>query len=144
MTFKNQINNIKKDNWIKILIVSIIAGIISIILGIFLGFIFGLFKLKMSDFHLIFQILIWMINVFISYSISYLIGKLYKVKFSFFNLLSLFLSYTISVIMVILISGNFDLLYVTTYLSIVSLGTIICSLFKYYKSKHNFYFKKRN
>ncbi|MCH5171575.1 MAG: hypothetical protein J1F31_01910 [Erysipelotrichales bacterium] len=117
------------------IIVSIIASILSIIFGT----IVGLIDFDFSSLHLVILGIIWISTVFISYSISYLVGLIFKIKFKFFNLIPLIMSYTFSVVLVILISGSFDFLYVTSYLSVVTLIGIIYGIYKLYTARKKFY-----
>lgn len=112
-------------------LVAIIAAVFSIIFGTLIG----LIDFDFSSLHLVVMGLIWITNVLVSYSISYLIGLLFKVKFKFFSPIAMALSYTASVIAVILISGTFDYLYVTSYLSAVTIIGIVYGIYGLYKSK---------
>ena len=84
------------------------------------------------------QYVLWILNVIISYSIAFGISKIYKSRFSFFNVIALSLTYTFSVVLVILILG-FDVDYITSYLSVIAIIGAIYGLFKLYKSKKKFY-----
>lgn len=131
----NNIAKLKKRNFISIIIVSFIASFLSIIFGTLLG----LLNVDFGTLHLVALGIIWILNVFVSYTISYLLGLLFKIKFRFLNIIALAFSYTFSVILVVLISGSLDYLYVTSYFSIVTIIGIVYGLYKLYQSKKNFY-----
>lgn len=131
----NNIAKLKKRNFVSIIIVSFIASFLSIIFGTLLG----LINIDFESLHLVVLGIIWVLNVFVSYTISYLIGLLFKIKFSFLNIIALAFSYTFSVILVILFSGSLDYLYVTSYFSIVTIIGIVYGLYKLYQSKKNSY-----
>lgn len=132
---KNNVDFLKKRNFISIIVVSFFAAFLSIIIGTLLG----LLNINFGKLHLIFLGTIWILNVFIAYSISYLIGKLFKIKFCFFNIIAFAFTYTFSVVLVILFSGSFDYLYVTSYLTVVTIIGIVYGLYTLYKSKKKFY-----
>ena len=131
----NNIAKLKKRNFVSIIIVSFVASFLSIVFGTLLG----LLNIDFGSLHLVALGIIWILNVFVSYTISYLMGLLFKIKFSFLNIIALAFSYTFSVILVIAFSGSLDYLYVTSYFSIVTIIGIIYGLYKLYKSKKNFY-----
>lgn len=130
---KQNIQNIKRNNLIKIIFTSIIGAILSLVMG-------GILGMLNFDFTSIpvLQYVFWILNVMGSYSIAFGISKIYKSKFRFFNIIALGLTYTISVILVFLVLG-FEADYVVSYLSVIAIIGAIFGLFKLYKSKKNFY-----
>lgn len=135
MSDKKPTDKIKRDNWIKIILVAFVAGVLSICTGTAIG----LIEFDLSSLHLVLRGLIWIGNVFVCYCLSYLVGMIYKIKFKFYNPIALGLSYTISVVLVILLSGSFDYCYVTSYLSVIGIGGIIFGLYKFYQSRKKIY-----
>ncbi|HBO48295.1 MAG TPA: hypothetical protein DD614_00425 [Clostridiales bacterium] len=133
MDYKPNIQKIKKINFIKIIVTSIIGALLSLLIG---GLI-GMINFDFASVHFL-QYVLWILNVIISYSIAFGISKIYKSRFSFFNVIALSLTYTFSVVLVILILG-FDVDYITSYLSVIAIIGAIYGLFKLYKSKKKFY-----
>ena len=113
--------------------------VVKITISIVFGTLFGLLNIDFGSLHLVVLGIIWILNVFVSYTLSYFIGLLFKIKFNFLNIIALAFSYTFSVILVILFSGSLDYLYITSYFSIVTIIGIIYGLYKLYQSKKNFY-----
>lgn len=130
---KQNIQETKKNNFIKILITSIIGALLSLLIG---GLI-GMINFDFSSIPIL-QYVLWILNVMVSYCIAFGISKIYESKFKFFNIIALSLTYTFSVVLVILILG-FDVDYVTSYLSVIAIIGAIYGLIKIYKSKKNFY-----
>lgn len=83
---KKDINKLKKKTLIQITTISIVASILSIIFGTLLG----LIDFDYSNLNLILRCLIWIANVMISYSISFLFFKIFKFRPKFFNLTTIF------------------------------------------------------
>lgn len=133
MDYKPNIQKIKKINFIKIIVTSIIGALLSLLIG---GLI-GMINFDFASVHFL-QYVLWILNVIISYSIAFCLSKIYKSRFSFFNVIALSLTYKFSVVLVILILG-FDVDYVTSYLSVIAIIGAIYGLFKLYKSKKKFY-----
>ena len=133
MDYKPNIQKIKKINFIKIIVTSIIGALLSLLIG---GLI-GMINFDFASVHFL-QYVLWILNVIISYSIAFGISKIYKSRFSFFNVIALSLTYTFSVVLVILILG-FDVDYITSYLSVIAIIGAIYGLIKLYKSKKKFY-----
>lgn len=131
----NNIAKLKKRNFVSIIIVSFIASFLSIVFGT----LFGLLNIDFGSLHLVVLGIIWILNVFVSYTLSYFIGLLFKIKFNFLNIIALAFSYTFSCYSCYIIFWTLDYLYITSYFSIVTIIGIIYGLYKLYQSKKNFY-----
>ena len=130
------INDIKRKNYRHIIATAIITSIFSIIVGIVFSYFTGY---DASKVHLVIAALVWILNILICYSIVFLFMKIFGAKYKYLNLVALSLSYTLSVTIVICISGSFDYLYVTSYISAMAIIGAIKAIDKIYKSKKKFY-----
>ena len=123
---KNKI--VKKFNY-KVLFLAIFAGVFMVVLGAAFSFITGY---DANDNILIIQCLVWIIDIVISYSISWLIFTWGKRKIIFFDWIAWGLSILICMVIITFLLGTFEVAFISTVFSMIIpiIGGIITLLKK--------------
>ena len=92
---------------------------------------------KAKEHEVLLQLFVWFVDIVISYSLSWLIFKRGENRIAYLNWIAWGLSIIICTILVVLISGTFELLFVSTVSATIPLGGYLISLMKknYYSVK---------
>jgi hypothetical protein len=110
-----------KIKLINYLAIPACSAVVSIVLGTLFSFITGY---KSADIHLVLRLFVWIINITISYSLTFLMFK--KINcVKFLNKISIIISIVASVILVVILSGDLECLYLTTLIAIFGIWEII-------------------
>ena len=124
----------KKKFNIKILLLAIIAAIFMVILGAIFSLFTG-YDAKEQD--LLVQLLLWSIDIILSYTLSWLIFTWGKRRVKYINWIAWGLSILICTLFVIVITETFELAFVSIVSAVIPLGGYIVALLK-----KNFYREK--
>lgn len=127
--------NERKPIWT--IVVSGIAALFTIIFGVIISLLTGYVA---NEYHLAIKLSVWLGNVFVCYSLVYIIGYIVmrvryrrnfpKGKYNFFGWVALLLTCGFSAVFVTLLSGTFDYSYVITFSAIAALAGVIISIIK--------------
>ena len=110
--------NKKKFN-IKILLLAIIAAIFMVVLGAIFSLVTG-YDAKERD--LMAQLVVWSVDVILSYTLSWLIFAWGKCRVKYINWIAWGLSILICTLLVIAITETFDLIFVAVVTAVIPLG----------------------
>ena len=123
--------NKKKFN-IKILLLAIIAAIFMVVLGAIFSLITG-YDAKERD--LMAQLVVWSVDVILSYTLSWLIFAWGKCRVKYINWIAWGLCILICTLLVIAITETFDLIFVAVVTAVIPFGGYLVALLKknYYK-----------
>ena len=124
----------KKKFNMKILMLAIIAAIFMVVLGAIFSLLTG-YNAKEQD--LMVQLLIWSVDIILSYTLSWLIFTWGKRRVKYINWIAWGLSIIICTFLVIVITETFELAFVSIVSSVIPLGGYVVSLLK-----KNFYREK--
>ena len=127
----------------KVVFLSLVAAIFMVVLGAVFSIITGY---KAKEHEVLLQLFVWFVDIVISYSLSWLIFKWGKNQVKYLNWIAWGLSIIICTILVIAISGTFELLFVSIISAIIPLGGYLIDLIKknYYNVKVQRSSKKDN
>ena len=124
----------KKKFDIKILLLAIIAAIFMVVLGAIFSLLTG-YNAKEQD--LMVQLLIWSVDIILSYTLSWLIFTWGKRRVKYIHWIAWGLSIIICTFLVIVITGTFELAFVSMVTAVIPFGGYIIALIK-----KNFYREK--
>lgn len=113
---------------LNMFLIPLVTAIFTIIYGIMYSALTGFVS---RNEHLIYVLLIWAINISISYIITVSIFKIFNSYVKFWNKQTIILSGLASVCLVVVISGSLECLYLTTVLT----GFAIFEVFEKIKTK---------
>ena len=105
----------------KVVFLSLVAAIFMVVLGAVFSIITGY---KAKEHEVLLQLFVWFVDIVISYSLSWLIFKWGKNQVKYLNWIAWGLSIIICTILVIAISGTFELLFVSIISAIIPLGSV--------------------
>ena len=109
----------KKKFNMKILMLAIIAAIFMVVLGAIFSLLTG-YNAKEHD--LMVQLLIWSVDIILSYTLSWLIFTWGKRRVKYINWIAWGLSIIICTFLVIVITETFELAFVSIVSSVIPLG----------------------
>ena len=124
----------KKKFNIKVLFLAISAAVFMVIFGALFSSVTG-YEAKEQE--LIIQLFVWSVDIVLSYTLSWLILTWGKRRIKYINWIAWGLSIIICTILVIVITGIFELGFVSMMSAIIPLGGYIIALLKknYYRVK---------
>lgn len=124
----------KKKLNIKVLFLAISAAVFMVIFGALFSSVTG-YEAKEQE--LIIQLFVWTLDIVLSYTLSWLIFTWGKRRIKYVNWIAWGLSIIICTILVIVITGTFELGFVSMMSAIIPLGGYIIALLKknYYRVK---------
>lgn len=111
---------------------AIIAAIFMVVLGAIFSLVTG-YDAKERD--LMAQLVVWSVDVILSYTLSWLIFAWGKCRVKYINWIAWGLSILICTLLVIAITETFDLIFVAVVTAVIPLGGYLVALLKknYYK-----------
>lgn len=124
----------KKKFNIKVLFLAIIAAVFMVVFGALFSSVTG-YEAKEQE--LIIQLFVWSVDIVLSYTLSWLILTWGKPRIKYINWIAWGLSIILCTILVIVITGTFELGFVSMISAIIPLGGYIIALLKknYYRVK---------
>ena len=124
----------KKKLNIKVLFLAISAAVFMVIFGALFS---GITGYDAKEQELVIQLFVWTLDIVLSYTLSWLIFTWGKRRIKYVNWIAWGLSIIICTILVIVITGTFELGFVSMMSAIIPLGGYIIALLKkkYYRVK---------
>lgn len=124
----------KKKFNIKVLFLAITAAVFMVVFGALFS---GATGYEAKEQELVIQLFAWIVDIVLSYTLSWLIFTWGKRRIKYINWIAWGLSIIICTVLLIVITGTFELGFVSMVSAIIPLGGYIIALLKknYYKEK---------